>query len=236
MESRLQKIKALVFDQYGTIVDIQKGLTDGSKKFLFDKGWSGDPHRFVTWWRRTHFENSMIDSLCENGHTPYREISRGAVSHVMDRCGISFVEEEANWLVDKIQTLKPFPEVPDSLASFREVGLDLAILSNGDPDMLDAARQYIGFDFDQIISVEEAGHYKPHWSTYALAEKVMQIRREECLFVANHSFDCIGAKSFGMQTAFINKRNRPFGSTLHSPDVIVPNMSELANIFCRLKG
>jgi hypothetical protein len=50
---------------------------------------NGVPRRFVTWWWRTHFENSMIDSLCDRGHTPYREISHRAVSYVMDRASIA---------------------------------------------------------------------------------------------------------------------------------------------------
>ena len=63
-------INVLVFDQYGTVVDMQAGLTDAVAPFLKDKGWDGEAHRFVTWWRRTHFENSMIDALCDRGHTP----------------------------------------------------------------------------------------------------------------------------------------------------------------------
>ena len=62
-------VKALVFDQYGTVVDMQAGLTAAVSGFLRDKGWDGEPHRFVTWWRRTHFENSMIDALCDGPDT-----------------------------------------------------------------------------------------------------------------------------------------------------------------------
>ena len=58
-----REIKALAFDQYGTIVDMQKGLTEAVQAFLDRKGWKGSPSSFVTWWRRTHFENSMIDAL-----------------------------------------------------------------------------------------------------------------------------------------------------------------------------
>ena len=54
-----KKIKLIIFDQYGTIVDMQKGLTEAVIPFLKKKKWEGDPNRFVTWWRRTHFENSM---------------------------------------------------------------------------------------------------------------------------------------------------------------------------------
>ena len=64
-----RETKVLVFDQYGTVVDMQTGLTEMVTSFLEKKGWNGDAHRFVTWWRRTHFENSMIDSLCDRGHT-----------------------------------------------------------------------------------------------------------------------------------------------------------------------
>src|SRR5262249_22544420 len=69
-----REIKVLAFDQYGTIVDMQTGLTEAVTPFLKQKGWDGKPNNFVTWWRRTHFENSMIDALCDRGHTPYRQI------------------------------------------------------------------------------------------------------------------------------------------------------------------
>ena len=58
-----REIKVLAFDQYGTIVDMQTGLTETMTPFLKQKGWDGKPNDFFTWWRRTHFENSMIDAL-----------------------------------------------------------------------------------------------------------------------------------------------------------------------------
>ena len=58
-----QKIKVCMFDQYGTVVDMQSGLTEAVAPYLQRKGWTGDPSRLVTWWRRAHFENSMIDAL-----------------------------------------------------------------------------------------------------------------------------------------------------------------------------
>ena len=223
-----REIKVLVFDQYGTVVDMQKDLTEVAAPFLKDKGWDGEPHRFVTWWRRTHFENSMIDALCDRGHTPYREIGHRAVSYVMDRCGIAYTQEEVRWLVGQIEQLKPFPDVIAALERLRAAGYGLAILSNGDRDMLEAAKPHIGFAFDHVISVQEAGYFKPHWKTYATAERIIGEDRSSCLFVANHAFDCIGAKSYGMRTAFIDRRKRPFGETPHQPDLIVADFAELA--------
>lgn len=223
-----REIKVLVFDQYGTIVDMQKGLTEAVTPFLAKKGWDGKPHSFVTWWRRTHFENSMIDALCDRGHTPYRQIGHRAVSYVLDRCGISYTQAEVQWLVSQIESLKPFPDVVDGLHALRASGYKLVILSNGDPDMLKAAGPHIGFPFDQVISVAQAGYFKPHWKTYAKAEELTGEDRSSCLFVANHAFDCIGAKSYGMRSAFIDRRRRPFGETPHAADVIVANFAELA--------
>ena len=223
-----RETKVLVFDQYGTIVDMQKNLTEVAAPFLKDKGWDGEPHRFVTWWRRTHFENSMIDALCDRGHTPYREIGHRAVSYVMDRCGIAYSQDEVRWLVGQIERLKPFPDVIAALERLRAAGYRLAILSNGDRDMLEAAKPHIGFAFDHVISVQEAGYFKPHWKTYATAERIVGEDRTSCLFVANHAFDCIGAKSYGMRTAFIDRRKRPFGETPHHPDLIVADFAELA--------
>ena len=223
-----REIKALAFDQYGTIVDMQKGLTEAVTPFLKEKGWDGSPNSFVTWWRRTHFENSMIDALLDRGHTPYRQIGHRAVSHVMDRCGISYSQEEVRWLVAEIEKLKPFPDVITALEKLRRADYKLAILSNGDPDMLQAAGPHIGFPFDHVISVQEAGYFKPHWKTYATAEARIGLDRSSILFVANHAFDCIGAKAYGMRTAFIDRRKRPFGETPHQPDLIVSDFAELA--------
>ena len=223
-----QEVKVLVFDQYGTIVDMQNGLTQAVTPFLANKGWAGKPSSFVTWWRRTHFENSMIDALCDRGHTPYRQIGHRAVAYVMDRCGIAYTQDEVRWLVAQIETLKPFPDVVPALKRLRGADYKLAILSNGDRDMLAAAGPHIGFGFDHVISVQEAGYFKPHWKTYAKAEELIGVDRARCLFVANHAFDCIGAKAYGMRAAFVDRRQRPFGETPHRPDIVVGDFAELA--------
>ncbi len=224
-----REIKVLTFDLYGTIVDMQAGLREAVTPLLESKGWDGDPNRFVTWWRRTHFENSMIDALCDRGHTPYREIGHRAVSYTFERAGIPHSSEEVERLVSEIERLKPFPEVVPALerlaAHYR-----LAILSNGDRDMLAAAEPHIGFEFDHTISVQEAGYFKPHHKTYENAARTLGVDRREIMHVASHAFDCIGAKASGMRAAFINRRDRPFGRTRHEPDVVVSDMAELADL------
>jgi 2-haloacid dehalogenase len=222
-------IKVCMFDQYGTIVDMQSGLTEAAKPYLQAKGWKGNPNSFVTWWRRTHFENSMIDALLGREHTPYREIGQRSVALVLERAGIDYTMDEVRDLVAQIEKLRPFPEVPEALARL-QARYKLAVLSNGDPDMLEAAKQYHRIPFDRVISVAVANAFKPHVATYVKAAEIMGARLEEVLFVANHAFDCVGAKSAGMRTAFIDRRRRPFGITPHQPDLLVSSMRELADV------
>lgn len=222
-------IKVVMFDQYGTVVDMQAGLTEIATPFLKQKGWNGNPGSFVTWWRRTHFENSMIDALLHKAHTPYREIGHAAVAHTMDRAGIDYTPEEVKYLVGCIERLKCFPDVPDALARLR-TKYKIAVLSNGDPDMLEAAKKHHGIPFDEVISVAVANSFKPHVATYTKAAEIMKVRVDEVLFVANHAFDCIGAKAAGMRSAFIDRRKRPFGHTPYQPDIRVDDMGSLADL------
>jgi 2-haloacid dehalogenase len=224
-----KQVEVVMFDQYGTVVDMQKGLTEFAAPFLKQKGWAGDPGSFVTWWRRTHFENSMIDALLHKAHTPYREIGFRAVCYTLDRAGIAYSDDEARELVSCIERLKPFPDVPAALAKLR-TKYKIVVLSNGDPDMLETAKQYHGIPFDRVISVAEANAFKPHVATYTKAAQIMGVRMEEVLFVANHAFDCLGAKAAGMHSAFIDRRKRPFGRTPHQPDLWVDDMKALADL------
>ena len=122
--------------------------------------------------------------------------------------------------------------MPDAL---KKIGAKykIVVLSNGDPDMLETSKKYHKIPFDRVISVEEAGSFKPDVVTYIKAAEIMEVELDEILFVANHAFDCIGAKSAGAFTAFIDRRNRPFGRTPHQPDLRVPDMKTLAELLTK---
>ncbi len=229
MEDAASGIKALMFDLYGTVVDMQSGLTQAVTPYLKGKGWTGRPDALVTWWRRTHFENSMIDALLHREHTPYREIGRRALAYTLERAGIEHTREEVLALVSEIERLKPFPDVVAALGKLKP-RYQLVILSNGDPDMLEAARPHLGVEFDRIISVAEAGSFKPHVATYRKASELLGLPPDAVMFVANHAFDCVGAKAYGMKSCFVDRRKRPFGEWPYQPDLIVADFAELAAV------
>jgi 2-haloacid dehalogenase len=167
----------------------------------------------------------MIDALLQREHTSYREIGHMSVAQVMERASIPYTEDEVRYLVACIERLKPFPEVPAALDRLR-TRYRLVVLSNGDPDMLEAAKQLHGIAFDAVLSVALANAFKPHRATYAKAAEVLGVRMEEILFVANHEFDVVGAKAAGMHTAFIDRR-RPLARWPHQPDLALPSMTAL---------
>jgi hypothetical protein len=94
IEDLKRAIKVCMFDQYDTVVHMQTGLTEIATPYLKANGWTGNPYSFVMRWRRTHFENSMIDALRHKEHTPYREIGHHSVAFVLERGGITYTMEE----------------------------------------------------------------------------------------------------------------------------------------------
>ncbi|MEM6848396.1 MAG: haloacid dehalogenase type II [Pseudomonadota bacterium] len=223
-------VRILTFDLYGTVVDMQGGLVEKATSYLRGKGWEGSPNRFVTWWRRTHFENSMIDALLHRTHTPYREIGRRAVKMTLERAGIEHTDAEVDDLVTHIPKLKPFPEVPAALERLKS-RYKLAILSNGDPEFLEEAKAHVNFPFDAWISIAASNYFKPHAQTYIRAAEMLGEPTWRVMHVANHAFDCTGAKAQGMRAAYINRRDRPYedlpGELL--PDIVTETMSDLAD-------
>jgi len=229
IETIRRECRICMFDLYGTVVDMQGGLTRAVTPYLKAKGWAGEPARLVTWWRRTHFENSMIDALLHRAHTPYREIGRISLSYTLERAGIPHTQEEVRNLVSEIERLQPFPDAVGALARLQQRHR-LVILSNGDPDMLEAIKPHLGVEFERILSVAEAGSFKPHAATYRKAAEIISARPQEILFVANHAFDCVGAKASGMRAAFVDRRKRPFGDWPWQPDLVVASLKALADV------
>jgi 2-haloacid dehalogenase len=220
------EVHTLMFDLYGTVVDMQGGLSRAVAPYLSRKEWHGQPDALVTWWRRSLFESSMVDALLHRDHTLYRELGERALDYTLTRADIDHTEDEVRELTSEIVRLRPFPEVVQALKKLTNC-YQLTTLSDGDPDMLDAARPCIGFGFDLMISTAQAGSFKPHVATYRMAAEQVGAAPDKILYVAGHPFDCIGAKAYGMRTCFVNRRAHPFSAGPHQPDFTVSDFDEL---------
>ena len=204
------EVHVLMFDCYGTLLDIRSGLIDAVTPYLLDKGWIGSPDALVTWWRRAHFENSMIDALLHRDHSSYRKISSDALAYTLERANVAYTHGDIDELVSRIETVEPFPDVVEALQLLRKK-YRLSILSNADADVLAHARNALDVDFDRVISTAEAGTFKPHVACYRTAAELLGMPPDSILYVSNHTFDCVGAKAYGMYSCYVDRRMRPFG-------------------------
>mgnify|MGYP002761022250 FL=1 len=96
--------------------------------------------------------------------------------------------------------------------------------------MLDAVEGSIDVALDGVVSVAEAGAYKPHRASYDLTCERFGVAPHEVTFVTAHTFDLVGAKAAGMRGAFINRHDNPYGGWLHRPDVSVNGLNDLADV------
>ena len=106
----------------------------------------------------------------------------------------------------------------------------LVALSNGEPDFLaHLVKNRIKWDFDDVISVQVVGAFKPHPGVYRRAAHILGLEIGECLMVSANSFDVMGARACGMRGAFVNRYALPYEDSPHVPDVTVTNFTELAD-------
>ena len=197
-----RSIKICMFDQYGTVVDMQAGLTEAAAPFLKSERLARQP-QLLRHLVAAHPLRELHDRRLA-APTSTRPTARSAT--VPSPTCSTAAASTTPWprsaaLVAHIETLRPFPEVPASLARL-QTRYRLVVLSNGDPDMLETARAHHRIPFDRVISVAEANSFKPHVATYTKAAQLLGVDLDQVLFIANHAFDCIGAKSAGMRTAF----------------------------------
>jgi 2-haloacid dehalogenase len=147
------------FDCYGTLIDWNGGIAAALTSLWPDE----DSDRLL---ERYHEIEPRVQL---QGAIPYREVMRQAVVLLAGDEDLPLGPEEEHGLADSLPSWRPFPEVPGALAELRGRGFKLAILSNTDPDLLDASLERIGVTIDARVTAAEAGSYKPalgHWEYF----------------------------------------------------------------------
>jgi 2-haloacid dehalogenase len=126
------------------------------------------------------------------------------------------------------QELSPFPEVLAALERLKS-RYRLVALSNGDPDYLDhLVQNRIRWNFDEVISVQTVGAFKPHSGVYRRAAAILGLEVGQCLMVSANSYDVVGARACGYRGVYVNRYQLPYEDTPYQPDVTVEDFTELA--------
>ncbi|MFB6108961.1 MAG: haloacid dehalogenase type II [Haloplanus sp.] len=219
----------LAFDLWDTLLDRESTLVPELDALLARHGSDYEPEILLRRYLAMHFRDSMIDSLIPGPHTPFKEISRRALSYRLDQLGLDVPDEAVRAVIRAWKRLEPYPDVD---AALLRLGEEYALvgLSNGDPDMLAAVRPNFETDLDGVVSVAEAGAYKPHRASYDLCCERFGVAPHEVCFVTAHTFDLVGAKAVGMRGAYLNRHDNPFGGWTYRPDLVVGDTGELADV------
>lgn len=221
-------VKALTFDLFGTVLDLAGSLTPFIGKFLEAKGSTVAPGRFWEQWRYRQRIEQYQDNIMMLGHSGYLETARRAFVYILALNQVRATQEEVKKFMTVWQELFPFPEVVPALQELK-TRFKLVALSNGEPQFLDhLVRNRINWDFDEVISVQVAGAFKPHPGVYLRAASLLRLEPGECLMVSANSFDVMGARACGFRGAYVNRYHLPFEDTPFEPDLVVRDFRELA--------
>lgn len=191
-------IKAVVFDAYGTLYDIQ------SVAAMTEKAFPGYGETVTQIWRMKQLEYTWLRSLMGR-YESFWTITRDSLEYTLSCLGLENDGRFFDRAMDKYLHLDPYPDAKKTLAALK--GYQRAILSNGNQTILDALVANTGLDslLDKVISVESRKVFKPSPAAYELIEEQLGVPPSDVLFVSSNGFDVCGAKNFGLNVAWIRR-------------------------------
>ncbi len=219
----MNDIKAIVFDAYGTLFDVNSAA-EKCKGKIGDK-WEG----FANFWRTTQLEYTWLRSLMKK-HKDFWQVTEDSLDKSMKAFKIdSSMKSE---LLNLYKVLSPYSEVNEVLKKLKEKNYKLAILSNGTPALLNELVKSNNLEdiFDDLFSIEEVGIYKPDSKVYDMPIKKYQIKTNEVAFLSSNTWDVSGGGNYGYNAIWVNRNNSIFDNLDYSPKNEVKNLKQLFEI------
>lgn len=215
-------LHAIVFDAYGTLFDVY------SISALAEKRFPGRGAALAELWRDKQIEYTHLRTLCST-YKPFWEVTQDALVFACRKLGLDLTLDAQNALMGQYARLQAFPESLDVLRELKDMGYKLAILSNGNPQMLDAAVTAAGMSniFHHILSVDAVRKYKTAPEAYQLAPDVFGLPPKQMLFVSSNGWDACGAAWFGYTTFWVNRGGLPLEELGVKLDGTGPDMTAL---------
>src|SRR5215831_5285601 len=217
-------VKALAFDAYGTLFDVFS-VTELCEQLFPGKG-----NQLAQSWRFKQLQYSMMRSLMGR-HRDFWGLTEDGLVWASKNLQLDLTADKKKQLMDAYLTLAAFPDVKPGLEALKKQGIRLAILSNGEPKMLEAAAKSAGIRdlLDEIISVEEVKIFKVSPRVYTLATERLKVTNPELGFVSANNWDAVGAASAGLRTFWIQRSSAEVPEELgFQVDTTVKAITELA--------
>ncbi len=205
-------LKAIVFDAYGTIFDVLSIATLGDRLF------PGKGVELSALWRVKQVDYARIRTLSDR-YESFSKVTRDALTYTLHAMDLAPDEATVEALMAEYDRLAVFEDSADALLALKASGLPLAILSNGDPPMLEAvvSNNRLGGVFDHLLSVESVGRFKTAPEAYELGPKAFGCAVDEILFVSSNGWDACGAAWYGYCSFWVNRAGMPLEQLGVSP-------------------
>ncbi|MEB3100091.1 haloacid dehalogenase type II [Ferviditalea candida] len=228
MSSQSHSFKLICFDVYTALMNIEGSISPHLGRLLSIE----QEHALSIFrlWRNTQWNYLLLNNSMNNGFLPYKTITMRALEYALQKFGAELDGSQKVEMVHYWSKLNPWPEVKEVLAEIKDRGYQIAILSNGDEDMLEAVAEHCGIKFDYIFSADKAEAYKPSPRIYELPLKQLGLSREEVLHVAGSPFDTMGAIAAGMVVAWSNRFNDFLIDAKYRPNYEMSSLNALLEI------
>lgn len=221
-------VRAITFDLYGTLLDLEATFAPTFDCFLRERGVDTDAAEFVRTWEWAYLHEGMVDTFLGGPRTPFEQLRRTTLSQAFARMGIEHSRDGIEELLAVRATPTLFPDVVESLTAMKG-RYTLSVLSNGDLSALERIVSTLNIPVHRVISVEQAGCYKPDLRVYRRAAELLEVDTGGILHVAAHAWDIRAAQSAGMRGAYVDRHNIPFAPyTGYRPDLETATLPELA--------
>ena len=219
----MMKTKAVVFDAYGTLFDVNSAAEKCKDKIGVK--WE----IFANFWRTTQLEYTWLRSLMKR-HKNFWHITEDSLDKSMKVFNIN--KNMKNELLSLYKILSPYPEVKGVLQDLKKKNFKLAILSNGTLDLLNELVESNKLNnlFDDLFSIEEVKIYKPDPRVYELPIKKYKIKSEEITFLSANTWDVSGGGNFGYNSIWVNRHNSIFDMLDFKPKNEISNLTQLLEI------
>ena len=219
----MKNIKAIIFDAYGTLFDVNSAA-EKCKDKIGDK-WED----FANYWRTTQLEYTWLRSLM-NRHKDFWQVTEDSLDKSMKAFKINLSMRDE--LLNLYKILSTYNEVPEVLKTLKEKKFKLAILSNGTPTLLNelVKSNKLHNLFDDLFSIEQVGIYKPDSKVYDMPIKKYQIEKDEVAFLSANTWDVSGGGNYGYNAIWVNRNKNIFDNLDYKPNSEIKNLSELISI------
>jgi len=219
----MMKTKAVVFDAYGTLFDVNSAAEKCKDKIGVK--WE----IFANFWRTTQLEYTWLRSLMKR-HKNFWDVTEDSLDKSMKVFNIN--KNMKNELLNLYKILSPYPEVKEVLEDLKKKNFKLAILSNGTPDLINELVESNKLNnlFDDLFSIEEVKIYKPDPRVYELPIKKYKIKSDEITFLSANTWDVSGGGNFGYNSIWVNRHNSIFDILDFQPKNEISNLTQLLDI------